>query len=297
MRGELFSFTTEDQLNLSGIYFDAGQNKCVVWIHGSYSSVFYSAHRINTLAQVLNQSGISLLAFDNRGANHVVGYKKFENGKKYYQNYGTVYELIKDCVYDIDAAINFLNNKSVEEIYLAGHSTGANKVVVYDKYKQKNKVKKYILLGGGDDTGYFIEKYKDNFAEFIKQIELLAKEDPQQIVNESMSPIMLSAGSLFDMANLEGDYNIFPFYELATNKISKKELFGELKNINKETLLLYGELESHAYPNITEGINNLKNILKDKNNFNFEIIKQADHSFEGKEEEMARSVLSYVLDV
>src|SRR5213075_3553218 len=66
---------------------------------------------------------------------------------------GAAFERIRDCVFDIDGAVRELRRRGYRELYLAGHSTGANKVAVYDRLKPRNRVKRYILLAGGDDTG------------------------------------------------------------------------------------------------------------------------------------------------
>ena len=65
------------------------------------------------------------------------------------------HEKIKDCVLDIDGAVKFLQKLGYKEFYLAGSSTGANKICVYNHYKPKNIFKKYILICGGDDTGIY----------------------------------------------------------------------------------------------------------------------------------------------
>jgi pimeloyl-ACP methyl ester carboxylesterase len=50
-----------------------------------------------------------------------------------------------------------LRRRGYRDITLIGHSTGANKIAVYDHYKPRNSIKRYVLLGGGDDTGILYE--------------------------------------------------------------------------------------------------------------------------------------------
>ena len=45
---------------------------------------------------------------------------------------GCAYERIRDCVLDIDGAVRELRRRGYRDITLIGHSTGANKIAVYD---------------------------------------------------------------------------------------------------------------------------------------------------------------------
>ena len=82
------------------------------------------------------------------------------------------YELIKECILDIEGAIKFLKTLGYKIFYLAGASTGANKIVVYHYYRRKNLVTKYILIGGGDDVSiYFNFYFKKNKKLFIQTLK------------------------------------------------------------------------------------------------------------------------------
>ena len=59
---------------------------------------------------------------------------------------------VRDCVPDVDGAARELRRRGYRELFLAGHSTGANKVAVYDRLAARSRFKRYILLAGGDDT-------------------------------------------------------------------------------------------------------------------------------------------------
>src|SRR6185295_18246068 len=66
---------------------------------------------------------------------------------------GMAYERIRDSVYDIDGSIRELHRRGYRDFTLVGHSTGANKIAVYDHYKRRNPVRRYVFLAGGDDVG------------------------------------------------------------------------------------------------------------------------------------------------
>ena len=157
---QLTEFRSTDNIVLPALLFTPNikTSKIALYLHGNgSSSVFYSVKKMNTLAKTLSQNGIAFFPFNNRGAHYIHKLTKGIGSNKTDVKMGTANELIKDCVYDIDGAIDFLKDKGFNTFYLIGSSTGANKIVVYHFYKRKNPVSKYILLSGGDDTGLYYE--------------------------------------------------------------------------------------------------------------------------------------------
>ena len=107
--------STQDGLVLPGLLYAAPRSKRVaIYLHGNgSSSVFYKQSKLGPMAEALNKQGISLLCFNNRGAElmkRLVVQRKRQTEKKLF---GMAYEKIKDCVHDIDGAITFLDRKSV----------------------------------------------------------------------------------------------------------------------------------------------------------------------------------------
>lgn len=219
--------------------------------------------------------------------------KRIKNGLKEELKLGTAYELIKDCLYDIDGAINYLSNLGYKTFYLMGISTGANKICVYHFYKPKNKITRYILLSGGDDTGLSYQKMgKKKFLFGLKKSRLeIKKGNGVKLIPSSLTDYLYSYQSLYDTINPDGDYNTFPFNEYLNNlKLSKKPLFKEYKSINKPTLVVYGEFDEYCYGDVPKCVEILKKECPNSKLFTFKIIKDADHGFNGKEKELAEVI-------
>jgi pimeloyl-ACP methyl ester carboxylesterase len=294
---KLMEFKTEDGLNLPGLlYAVEGSKKAIIHLHGNgSSSVFYDEIENRDLPNELNKKGVSLLKFNNRGANII---KKFTIKKGEAEErvpFGMAYELIKECVLDIDAAASFLKKLGYEELYLAGASTGANKICVYDHYKPQNPFKKYVLICGGDDTGIY-----NNLLGNDKFIKLLAKAKAKidqgeglEIATETLQiGEVFSYQGFYDIANPDGDYNCFPYSEaFGLAKLSKKPLFGYFKEIKKESFVIYGEVDEYTWGNIKGVIETLK---KFQPKFDYKVIKGADHRFTGKEKELAEAVSNWL---
>lgn len=312
---ELIEFPTADNLSLPGVLFSPQKKtkKAGIFLHGNGSaSVFYSQTRGKVLASHFAKAGISLLLFNNRGAHFIKTINRADptqssnkNKNPYYDDVtlGTAYELIKDCQQDINGAVSFLQSKGYEEFYLIGHSSGANKICVYDHYQPddavKKSIKKYILLSGGDDTGIYFQiiNNRRKFFQYLQE----AKNKIEQGEGEKMIPHYiaqrwLSYQSFYDTANPDGDYNTFPFCEYTQQfKLSTQPLFHYFKKIVKPSLVIYGELD-HCIPG-GDGqlaVEILQKQVENKENFSFQVIPGADHSFHEMEDELAKRIVAWL---
>ncbi|EKD90768.1 MAG: protein of unknown function DUF1749 [uncultured bacterium] len=287
----LVQIKTEDGLTLPGyLYESVGSKRAAIYLHGNgSSSVFYKDDLKEEQSKALNSKGISYLLFNNRGAHYI---KKLDvedkNGNVERKRFGMAYEKIKDCIKDIDGAITFLESLGYSEFYLIGESTGANKICVYHNYKPKNKISKYILLSGGDDTGiYYDELGKKRFYKLLEEAKnKIKKGKGEEIICELLPEEIFSYTGFYDIANPDGDYNCFPFLEFMKElKLSDKELFRYFKLINKPTLVVYGENDEYAWGDAPKMVNFLKD---QKPEFEYVVIKEGDHSFSRHQTELSK---------
>lgn len=288
---------TSDGLTLPGLFYEAkSSNKAAIFLHGNgSSSVFYSDDLKEEQAKALNEKGISYLLFNNRGA-HLIKKLNVEdkNGEVERKRFGMAYEKIKDCIKDIDSAISFFGSRGYKEFYLIGESTGANKICVYHYYKPNNKVSKYILLGGGDDTGiYYNELRRRRFYKLLKEAkDKIRKRKGEEIICELLPEEIFSYIGFYDIANPDGEYNVFPFLEVMKNlKLSKKKLFRHYKSLNKPTLVIYGEKDEYAWGDVPRIVSILK---EQKPEFEYKIVKDADHCLSKHQGELASLIADWL---
>jgi len=292
MKSEFIEFKTEDGLNLPGLFYESKGSKAVaIFLHGNGSaSVFYNEKKNHPLALALKKQGISILYFNNRGAHIIKRLKVMKKNKETPKYFGTAHEKIKECIYDIDGAVSFLKTRGYKKFYLIGVSTGANKICVYNFYKPKNKIEKCVLLSGGDDTAsYYTHLGKTKFWKLLSKSKTKTKDKKgDEIIPELLPSFIFSHKGFYDIANPDGDYNTFPFYEsLGKNKLSKKPLFRYFKSIKKPSFVIYGDKDQY----LLNGIEDIIETLKAKQpNFDYKIIKGADHGFNGYEKELSRAV-------
>jgi len=295
-------FVTKDGLLLPGLLFEPSKktNKVLLVLHGCGSTdVFYSVAKNYYFAKELNRQGVAYFPFNNRGAHYIKSLKRLnEQGEEEKLHYGTAFELIKDSIIDIEAALDYLETLGYREFYLFGHSTGANKICVYNYYRPKNRVAKYILAGGGDDTGIYYQQAgsRKKFFKYLTQAEAMIKKGRgEKFVPKYMSDYLFSYQSYFDVCNPDGDYNIFPFNEYLNKlKLSHKPLFREYRSINKPTLVVYGENDEYAPDGGKQAVGILQKEKPNHAPMKFEVISGSDHGFTGYEQELARLVADWI---
>lgn len=299
-KAELVTVTATDGLMLPALYYSASDGSpAVIWLHGmGTTGSFYAVERMNTLASVLMESGMSFLALNNRGAGFLQDIKFVDDAGDYQKTtQGTSHELIADCVKDIDGAVKFLTDRGHSDLFLVGHSTGANKICVYNSKKPANPFRGYVLFGGGDDTGLFYEQLgKDRFFDLMQESKLKVEQGQ----GSRLVPVRYEVGpfsyqSLDDILDPDGDYNTFPYIEFTKGvKLSTKALFHEFKTISKPSLVIYGSEDKYCPPSATEAEKILASVTPYPDLFTFELIPGSDHSAHGHESELAKALTHWI---
>lgn len=284
MKETIAQLTTKDKIILPGILYTPKRTtkKVLVYLHGTGGhDVFTRKNFYDDFAKELGKKNIGLLAFNNRGA-HLVDSKKVQlKTKSQRMTCGASFELIEDAVQDIKAAADFLKKQGFTELFLMGHSSGANKICVWDDLvsKRANMFSKYVLFGGGDDTGLLYHDLGEKT--FLKTLRTALHkvedgEGEDTIMIGGYLPVM-SYQSFLDMANPDGHYNTFPFYEVLNNvELSEeKEWFSEYRKISKPTLVVYGDKDEYMYGRFKE----IEDILVrfSNENHSFLTIEGGDH--------------------
>ncbi len=281
----LVTFEATDGVVLRGLLYEPERRtrRAAVWLHGTGGASIFDTSRTNGLAREFVARGIAFFPFNNRGA-HVL--KRLRKGEKRIDG-GSAYEVLRDCVPDIDGAARELRARGYRELYLIGHSTGANKIAVYDHYR-KNRFKKYVFLAGGDDTGMLYDHLgRRRFASLLRRAR--ARRGSHE-----MSPMpMLSWRALYDVINPNGDYNVFPFLELMCGvRLSRRPRFRYIRAIRKPSLAIYGENDEFCYGDVPR----CAAILAENAGPNFEVVvmADADHGFGGREAELGMMIAEWL---
>ncbi|MEO8033764.1 MAG: alpha/beta fold hydrolase, partial [Acidobacteriota bacterium] len=210
---------------------------------------------------------------------------------------GSAHEVLRKCVPDIDGAVAELRRRGFRDFTLVGHSTGANKVAVYDHFKPRNSIRRYVLLGGGDDTGLSYDALGPRrFQKALARARaMIAARRGEELAPASLAPQTLSWRSLYDMFNPDGDYNVFPFLEaLRGIRLGRRPLFRFVRAIRKPALILYGGEDEYCFGGVEACVSELTDALAPGRNFEIAIMEGADHGFSGREEELVRIIVDWI---
>ena len=287
----LVRFDATDGVELSGLLYEPRRatKRAALFLHGTGGASVFDSKRTNILAGEFARNGIAYFPFNNRGA-HLL--RRLRRRRKSVGG-GMAYERIRDCIHDIDGAIRFLRSRGYRDLVLIGHSTGANKIAVYDHYRRRNPIRAYVLLGGGDDTGLtYADLGPRRFRSALERARKLRTSE--KLVPPSISKLPMSWRSLYDMINPDGDYNVFPFLEIMRGvRLSKRPRFRHVRGIRKPALAIYGDRDEYCYGDVSRCVEILA--MAAGTNFEFAVMKDSDHGFNGHELELAQLVNNWLL--
>ncbi len=283
----LVTFETADGVALAGVLYEPARasKRAIIWLHGLGASVFES-RRTNLLAKIFIDRGIAFFPFNNRGSGLVRRAGPSLGGASF--------ERIRDCVADIDGAIRELWHRGYRDLTLAGHSTGANKIAAYDHYKSRNRVKRYVLIAGGDDTGLLYEQLgKRRFKAMLTRSRAMIKaRRGEELAPRAVSPMMISWRSLYDVANPNGDYNVFPFMEAMRGVKLSRRPFRFIRAIRKPSLYIYGDRDEYCFGDVLRCVAILSEHVNDR--AELIVMRDADHGFGGRDEELGILIAEWV---
>lgn len=282
-------FNTEDEIELLGL-LERPTNptkRVVISVHGMQSNCL--KRREDILSKEISNAGVAYFAFNNRGA-ELMTYTRKTTGEKIL-NGGSVYEDVLDGYYDIKGAINKMLELGYTDIYLQGHSLGCTKIVyTYNKLKNENNVKniKGIMLLSLVDIPD-CQKYDlgDKYAEMMKYAENKEKEGK---LNDLM-PIEsfdhpICVRSYLRYVKYNKDIDFARFWDKDYN-------FKELNNIQIPLFLRWGNVHDLVVQNLDDLIKFLKSKIQNEK-LDIGYIDGADHGYTGKEETLAKEIISFI---
>jgi pimeloyl-ACP methyl ester carboxylesterase len=287
----LLRFDATDGAPLAGLLFEPRRStgRAVIFLHGTGGSSVFESKRTNALASAFAREGIAYFPFNNRGSQLVRRLGRDLGG--------AAFEKIRDCVFDIDGAVRELWARGYRDLTLAGHSTGANKIAVYDSVKPRNRVKRYVLLGGGDDTGMLYDQLGPRRfqAALLKARAMIRDRRGSELVPRALSSLPMSWRSFYDMANPNGDYNVFPFLEVMRNvRLSRRPRFRHVRGIRKPALFVYGEHDQYMYGDASRCVAILADALGPRPNVEIAVMAGADHGFSDRERDLAELIVRWM---
>ena len=293
MQIEIVKFEAKDGVILDG-FIRRGENpskKLLIQMHGMTSNCFKDRERI--ISTKVQEMGIDTLCFNNRGSDVIRYAKKIVNGEDKSFLAGTAYENIEESYYDIVGAIEYAISIGYKEFYLQGHSLGSTKVVyTYNKMKEENnsnltKIKGIILLSLVDIPGTVEMEADKSYITYALEKEKQGKILEMMPMESYTNPMSVKTFLKYTVYNKDIDFARYN---------SKDDEFEILNKIQVPIFMRWG----NVFELIKQDAKELAEFMNKKiNNPNKDIdyIDGANHGYNGKEEELAKQIVRFLLNV
>jgi len=272
---------TRDGVWLDGVIAEPRRrrNVVLVWVHG-LGSVFSSGQPlIRALSSRLNAAGIAYLKLNNRGHDTVA-----RGGRRLA---GAAFERFGESVEDIRTAIALARGAGYDRVILAGHSTGANKVLHYLARGRDRRVIGLILLGPVSDVA--AEQKRVGRRELQRRVavaERIARRDPNALLPRAFG--YWSARRYLSLYRPGGAEDVFPYYRPAR--------WTALRRIRLPIVAIVGSRDEFLDRPVTALIDAFAQNASRARSFTGIVIPRARHSFPTHEPALARAIVRWIHD-
>ena len=246
------------------------------------------------IAKKANEKGIDYFAFNNRGSEIVKYIEKETEGQPAKELAGTAYEDVLEGYEDIVGAIIKLKELGYRNIYLQGHSLGCTKIVYTynelinnDETEILENIKGVTLLSLVDIPMALKVYLRDNFKQYLDYAEKLEHENKiyEMMPRESfIHPISVKSFLRYARDNKDIDFANY----------GKDNELEKLNNIQVPLFMRWGNDNEMIIQQADELSTMVNNIITNENK-NIDYIDGANHSYTGKEKELAEQIVEFVL--
>jgi acetyl esterase/lipase len=278
----LVRLKTRDGVWLDGVVTEPKRRTrtALVLVHG-LGSVFSSAPTLTReLSARLNAAAIGYFKFNTRGHDVVA-----RGGR---QLAGAAYERFVDCVEDIRTVLAFVRQRGYQHVVLAGHSTGANKVLYYASRAHDRRVVGIILLGPVSDVAAEARRLgRRELRRRVATAERIVRRDPSGLVPRAWG--YWSARryiSLYRPGEIE---DVFPYYRPGAR-------WTALRAVRLPIATIVGGRDEFLDRPVGEVIEAFQRNAVRAGAFTGAVIPGARHSFQRRERELADMIVRWIRD-
>lgn len=256
----------------------------IIHIHGFLGNFLEGSQRY--LPPILAEAGYSSLSINTRMATFGLFFG---------------YGIIDDTIPQIDTAIVYLKNMGYSRIILSGYSLGSSIVLRYASLRndprQFPSLKGVIALSTPYSTADTIRnrwnKWGSNpsYDEIYRRVKETLKPDPYSS-NEDRTVIIYKArGNTLNPEHTEL-YTYKTWWLLAGPEAESSKTYRQIRNVKLPILLIQGREDAELGPGEAD---DLARIARDSGNRDVSVVHlDADHNFEGKEEELGEAIKKWL---
>jgi len=249
----------------------------LLWVHG-LGSVFSSGQPlIAELSARLTRAGIAYFKLNTRGHDVVAG-----RGRRLA---GAAYERFGDSVEDIRAMIALARDCGYRHVVLAGHSTGANKVLHYVARSRDRRVTGLLLLGPVSDiAGEWKRIGARELGRRVRIAERLARRDRQALVPRAWG--YWSAQRYLSLYRPGEAEDVFPYYRPHAR-------WSALRRVRVPIAAIVGSRDEYLDRRPEELIEAFGRNAVRAPSFTGVVIRGALHGFTGQEGALATAIVDW----
>ncbi len=289
----LIECTTLDHLVHQGFFYEPQKKGkiALVWVHGLTGNFYrnFSLHR--ALIAQCKKHGWAYLSCNTRGHDMLASIRKVDNSTDSGFTRipaGAGQEIFTDCVYDIQAYVQYLGTLGYSRMILIGHSTGANKVCYYSaSYPYDARVAGVVLMSPIRDR-LTVPSYMECILWIMKRLVALGLGKRPLFVPGVFFPItpyryvsLFSCGSPEDVFTY-GDKPSRSMHMVSGMKHPAFVVFGEEDEMaDRPVALIQKEFDSQVY----------------RLAYTSTRIAGSDHGFEGYEHTVAGKIAGFIRTV
>src|SRR2546422_1892075 len=276
----LVRLRTRDGVWLDGLIAEPRRRRrtALVWVHG-LGSVFSSAQPLmRELSTRLHAAGIGFFKFNNRGHDVVA-----RRGKHLA---GAAFERFGQSVEDIRAMVAFARTRGYRRVILAGHSTGANKVLYYGAHARDRRISGLILLGPVSDVAAEAKRLgRRELRRRVALAERIARRDPEALVPRAWG--FWSARRYLSLYRPGEAEDVFPHYRPHAR-------WAPLRGVPVPGAAIVGSRDEYLYRRPAELIDALRRNASRAPSFTGTVVSGARHGFQNRERELADLIVRWV---
>lgn len=287
------SFLATDGIALDGILYESEQKtkNIILAVHGMTSNCLKQRDEI--IAQKANQEKIDYFCFNNRGSDLVKYCNREVDGKKEKKLGGTSFEDVLEGYEDIVGAIIKVRELGYQKIYLQGHSLGCTKIVyTYHKLQEEQNhdilesIKGILLLSLIDIPNSLKNYLGEKFEKYLLLAEEKEKEGKafEFMPKEAfIYPISVKTFLRYARDNQEIDFANY-------GEDAKLEV---LNHITVPLFMRWGNIHEMIWQEAEELVKIVDSRISNPNQ-DIHYIKGSNHSYTGKEEEVAEQIVKFI---
>jgi hypothetical protein len=276
----LVSVRTRDGVVLNGVMSEPRRRRslALVWVHGLGSTFASGQPLVATLSRRLNAAGVAYVKLDTRG-HHVVSHA----GKRLA---GAAFERFGESVRDIRAAIDLARRAGYARVILAGHSTGANKVLHYMARVRDRRVRGLVLLGPVSDIAGELKRVGTReLRRRVAVAERLAKRDPEALVPREFG--FYGARRYVSLYKPGEAEDVFQYHRASGR-------WSALRKVRVPLAVVIGDRDAYLDRPAAALVEAFAQNAIAARSFTGIVIPRAPHGFAGHEEALARALVRWI---